>query len=246
MNDEDRRHEVLHALGQAIGELTKAHAAYFGQLGEMDAWWKSCATEAESADAEEGAVSLNTKLCQAFSRIGVSLQRYWNGTLVGNHCHKVVRHAKQLKKEVMDYVDACEEGHYKKENVEHLRGMFDLWEQYGVVLDVLSSQEEHSKPQAEAFAAKARAYVENYRTFFDLHSDACHGVIPKMHCLEFHAAEFLLKHGCICIFGDDGIEALHAIENKNKRNNVYIPNAVRRGQANEVRRNLYYLSAARK
>ena len=154
-------------------------------------------------DACQGVVERS--ITEALATFGVTLQRYWNGTLVGNHCRKAILHWEEL----LNYIGTViEMKHGNDKKKEFLTKHKPVWDALARIAEPMRTIKRLTDEQLRTLEVGCPAFANAYRDAFGKK------VIPKIHIIEHHVYPFAKEFGSVGRFGEDGIESLHPIDNR--------------------------------
>ena len=178
-------------------------------------------TEVEqSADnVNEGA--LVALMMHVLGKHGISVQRYWNGALVGPDCRHLLEMHKEILEDIRKGMVAAQYGASEAT---------DFLEKHTSVLKELLVVSGHTRrvngdgeskllseaQRAELKGACAAFGVAWRATFVDKHG-APRILTPKGHIVEVHVPWFVDYYGICGVFGEDGAEALHVVDSLCRR-----------------------------
>jgi len=157
---------------------------------------EAVAFDAGAERAEAYAQALSGALRQA---MGVSPAPYWGGTFEGKACHKIGRRLAAVCDVLEDFVPPARAAAYRR--------ACELWT---ALLQVLNRAVIFGANERSIFRRQAPEFVDILRSCFEWES-----IMPKLHVLACHAADWLDKQGSLGLFSEQGLEAWHGYFNQN-------------------------------
>jgi hypothetical protein len=155
-------------------------------------------------DAGQG--SVERSITTALRECNITLQRYWNGTLVGNHCRIALESRAKLLGAIADAVAVADVDPSAKDLF--LAKHSPVWEALHRIAEPMRTKRRLTTAELEDLEVGCPAFAKAYRAAFDLE------VLPKMHVIEYHVFPFAHEWGSVGRFGEDGVESLHPIDNR--------------------------------
>lgn len=142
----------------------------------------------------------------------ISMQRYWNGTLVGPDVRKLLRVYQQVLRII---ADKMAEIHGDAEATR----FFDRYSSVFKHLDIISHLTRSTLEGREHYGRYTEEQVTalgNACTGFGDAFRVAHGrmLTVKGHIVEKHVPEYARMYGVLGIFGEDGLEALHPLDSR--------------------------------
>jgi hypothetical protein len=154
-------------------------------------------------DAGHG--NVERSITEALRDCNITLQRYWNGTLVGNHCRIALESRAKLlgaiAGAVEQTVDAAAAASFLAKHT-------PVWDALDRIALPMRTKRRLTAAELDDLKLGCPAFAEAYRAAFGLE------VLPKMHVIETHVYPFALEWGSVGRFGEDGVESLHPIDNR--------------------------------
>lgn len=186
--------EKVRLLEAEARELTERLEAVANKRKDLD-----LAKDAEVASPSAG--ELSAKFQAALKKFRISVQRYWNATLVGPDVRKFLDHFHEILKLVSGLIseklNAAEGAAFYETHARVLRPL-------AVVSALTRTTEQLTEEQMvdleEACAEFGAAYRLSYEKL----------LTPKAHIIEVHVGPIVRRlHGWCGCLGEDGLEALH-------------------------------------
>ena len=156
----------------------------------------------DTNDAGQGTVERS--ITTALRECNITLQRYWNGTLVGNHCRIALESRVKLLGAIADAVALVA----PREKASFLDKHGPVWDALHRIAKPMRTKRRLTDVELGELKLGCPAFATAYRTAFGLE------VLPKMHVIEYHVFPFAEKWGSVGRFGEDGVESLHPIDNR--------------------------------
>jgi len=146
---------------------------------------------------------------KTLSNKGISVQRYWNGAIVGPDCRKFLKMFRAvleiIRAEIEKKTWRCEGQKWFDRHVAVLKEL-DVVGNYCLLprTSMLLLEE------LDALQAACTAYGAAYREAYPNHPILTH----KGHLIEMHLASIARRFGTVGIFGEDGMEAMHPLDSR--------------------------------
>ena len=198
----EEAHKELVTAVVAVENAIKAH-------DEFDA------AECEGPDSKEGEGELVALMKYVLGVHGISIQRYWNGALVGPDCRTLLEKHDEILGAIRQGIVAAGYGDADAKDFVHRHTA--LLKELEVVSRItrrvkgegesgllLATERAELKRSCAAFGA---AWRESYRRI----------LTPKAHIVEVHVPWFVDHYGICGVFGEDGAEAVHVVDNLCRR-----------------------------
>jgi hypothetical protein len=139
----------------------------------------------------------------------ISLQTYWNGTLVGPDCRRFLAEYRDIFQRLRSKIAEV--------YIDDPRKATDFYDRHCPILfnlDIIT----HLTRKVEMLTVEEMDTLEGacsgYPTAFRIAYPGHIILTPKGHTVEKHIMYFIRKYGTLGVFGEDGLEALHPMESR--------------------------------
>jgi hypothetical protein len=162
-------------------------------------------SDAQRDDAGCGPVERS--ITEALGQKKITMQRYWNGTLVGNHCRIAIREHVFI----IDFIcNVIRTQHGQEKSDAFKEKHLPVWTLLNDIHGIMRSIEAQNDSAIDILEEKCPELANVWREKFEPHD----GVTPKLHIIEHHVVPFIREHRSLGRFGEDGIESLHPYSNR--------------------------------
>jgi hypothetical protein len=187
-------------LGEAAAALSASIVAHRVELGKL---------AVEPGVAREG--KLVAAMKAALNKWGISVQRYWNATLVGPDCRRFLKHCTQILADiravmVLEKYGGAECDSFVKRHADVLRPL-------DVVLHETRKVRMLTVEERGALKTACGEFGTAWRVSYPLRAK----LTPKGHIVEHHVWKYAEMYGTCGVFGEDGAEAIHVSDSACRR-----------------------------
>jgi len=214
-------------LSAAATSLTEALTALAGARSMLDELMDS--SEVDAGGSPKGG-ALTIALKEALQLYGISMQRYWNGTLVGPDVRKLLLIYEQILRAIADEMAKI---HGDAEAARFVARYTSIFVHLRTVSHLTRSTLE-GRDSYGSFTAHQLSELETACVGFGEAFREAHGrmLTVKGHLVERHIPVYARRYGILGIFGEDGLEALHPLDSRCRLITRTMRNAKQRSLAN--------------
>lgn len=191
-------------LRELVGECIVAHEALAALVVAHEE------TVEDPEEAKKGG-AITAQLKQSYAEKGISNQKYWNGTLVGNDCRKLCKHHRDILTQIQDKIDSTfPNGVPGDPEASRLAASFK--KRHGDMLECLRVIGHLSRKVSmltEAELGDLEQAVNNFEKAWIAAYPEHPLLTPKAQVTIDLVVKFARHYGTLGIFGEDGLEALH-------------------------------------
>jgi len=205
--DDELADEILAKAAKEIGPLGEAAAALSASIVAHRV--EMCKLAAEPAVEREG--KLVAAMKAALNKWGISVQRYWNATLVGPDCRRFLKHHTGILADIRAVMVLEKYGDAECDSF--VKRHADVLKPLGVVLHETRKVRMLTVEELGTLKAACGEFGAAWRVSYPLRAK----LTPKGHIVEHHVWRYAELYGTCGVFGEDGAEAIHVSDSACRR-----------------------------